>query len=100
MPQADDLLKSKGQMQFPTVMGGVVPVVNISGIQPGQLKLTGQVLGDIFLGKISRWNDPALKALNPGLPLPDAEIAPVRRADGSGTTFIFTNYLSNFTLIS
>jgi phosphate transport system substrate-binding protein len=81
-------------IQFPTVIGGVVPVVNIKGISAGQIKLTGEVLGDIFLGKITKWNDPALTALNPGVPLPDAAIAPVRRADGSGTTFIFTNYLS------
>ncbi|MDT8992205.1 phosphate ABC transporter substrate-binding protein PstS [Curvibacter sp. APW13] len=94
MPLTDDVLKQKGQMQFPTVIGGVVPVINIKGIEPGQLKLNGQVLGDIFLGKISKWNDPALKALNPSLPLPDAQIAQVRRADGSGTSFIFTNYLS------
>lgn len=94
MPQTDDVLAKKGQMQFPTVIGGVVPVINIKGINPGQLKLNGQVLGDIYLGKISKWNDPALKALNPSLPLPDAAIAQVRRADGSGTTFIFTNYLS------
>lgn len=94
MPQTDEVLKSKGQMQFPTVMGGVVPVINIKGIEPGQLKLTGALLGDIFLGKVARWNDPAIKALNPTLALPDAAIAQVRRADGSGTTFIFTNYLS------
>ncbi len=94
MPQTDEVLKTKGQMQFPTVMGGVVPVINVKGIEPGQLKLTGPLLGDIFLGKVSRWNDPAIKALNPTLPLPDAAIAQVRRADGSGTTFIFTNYLS------
>jgi phosphate transport system substrate-binding protein len=94
MPQTDEVLKSKGQMQFPTVLGGVVPVINVKGIEPGQLKLTGQVLGDIFLGKIAKWNDPAIKALNPTLALPDAAIAQVRRADGSGTTFIFTNYLS------
>lgn len=94
MPLTDEVLKTKGQMQFPTVMGGVVPVINVKGIEPGQLKLTGPVLGDIFLGKIARWNDPAIKALNPTLPLPDAAIAQVRRADGSGTTFIFTNYLS------
>ena len=81
-------------MQFPTVIGGVVPVVNIKGITPGQLKLNGQVLGDIYLGKITKWTDPAIKALNPTLTLPDAAIAPVRRADGSGTSFIFTNYLS------
>jgi phosphate transport system substrate-binding protein len=94
MPQTDDVLKSKGQMQFPTVIGGVVPVINVKGIEPGQLKLNGQVLGDIFLGKITKWNDAAIKAINPTLALPDAAIAPVRRADGSGTTFIFTNYLS------
>jgi len=94
MPLTDDVLKTKGQVQFPTVIGGVVPVINVKGIEPGQLKLNGQVLGDIYLGKIAKWNDPALKALNPTLPLPDAAIAQVRRADGSGTTFIFTNYLS------
>jgi len=94
MPLTDEVLKTKGQMQFPTVMGGVVPVINVKGIEPGQLKLTGQLLGDIFLGKVARWNDPAIKALNPTLALPDAAIAQVRRADGSGTTFIFTNYLS------
>ena len=94
MPQTDDVLAKKGQMQFPTVIGGTVPVINIKGIGPGQLKLDGQVLGDIYLGKITNWNDAAIKALNPGLALPDAAIAPVRRADGSGTTFNFTNYLS------
>lgn len=93
-PMTDEALKSKGLVQFPTVIGGIVPIVNIQGVQPGQLKLTGQVLGDIYLGKIARWNDPAITALNPGLALPDAAIAPVRRADGSGTTFGFTNYLS------
>ena len=94
MPQTDEVLKSKGEVQFPTIMGGVVPVINLKGVEPGQLKLTGQVLGDIYLGKISKWNDPAIKALNPGLALPDDAIAQVRRADGSGTTFLFTNYLS------
>ena len=94
MPQTDDVLKAKGQIQFPAVIGGTVPVINIKGIAPGQMKLDGQVLGDIFLGKITKWDDAAIKALNPGLALPDAAIAPVRRADGSGTTFNFTNYLS------
>lgn len=94
MPLKDDDLKAKGLVQFPTVIGGVVPVVNIKGISPGQLKLNGQVLGDIYLGKITKWSDGAIKALNPGLALPDDAIAPVRRADGSGTSFIFTNYLS------
>jgi phosphate transport system substrate-binding protein len=93
-PLKDEELAKDGLLQFPTVIGGVVPVVNIKGIQPGQLKLTGQVLGDIYLGKIAKWNDPAIAALNPGVALPDAAIAPVRRADGSGTSFIFTNYLS------
>lgn len=93
-PLKDDELAKKGLVQFPTVIGGVVPVVNIKGINPGQLKLTGQVLGDIYLGKITNWTDPAIKALNPTLSLPDASISPVRRADGSGTSFIFTNYLS------
>ncbi|MES2632855.1 MAG: phosphate ABC transporter substrate-binding protein PstS [Pseudomonadota bacterium] len=94
MPLKDEDLAKKGQMQFPTVIGGVVPVVNIKGIAPGQMKLTGQVLADIYMAKITKWNDPAIAALNPGVPLPDAAISPVRRADGSGTTFIFTNYLS------
>src|SRR5438552_1312655 len=94
MPLKDEELVKNGLLQFPTVIGGVVPVVNIKGIQPGQIKLTGQVLGDIYLGKVTKWNDPALTALNPGVPLPDAAISVVRRADGSGTSFIFTNYLS------
>lgn len=94
MPLTDAELAKDGMIQFPTVIGGVVPVVNIRGITPGQIRMNGQVLGDIYLGKITKWNDAALTALNPGVPLPDAAIAPVRRADGSGTTFIFTNYLS------
>lgn len=94
MPLTDEVLAKDGLIQFPTVIGGVVPVVNIKGIAPGQIKLTGQLLGDIYLGKITKWNDPALTALNPGVPLPDLAISPVRRADGSGTTFLFTNYLS------
>jgi phosphate transport system substrate-binding protein len=93
-PLKDEELAKKGLIQFPTVVGGVIPVVNIKGINPGQLRLNGQVLGDIYLGKITKWSDPAIKSLNPGLPLPDAAIAPVRRADGSGTSFAFTNYLS------
>ncbi len=94
MPLSDEELKKDGLIQFPTVMGGVVPVVNIPGVQPGQLKLTGQVLGDIYLGKITKWNDPALTAINPGVTLPGEDIQVVSRADGSGTSFIFTNYLS------
>ena len=93
-PLKDEDLKAKGLVQFPTVIGGIVPVINVQGIKPGELKLSGQVLGDIFLGKVTKWNDPAIVALNPGVALPDASIAPVRRADGSGTTFGFTNYLS------
>ncbi len=93
-PLKDEELKAKGLVQFPTVIGGIVPVVNIKGIAPGQLKLSGQVLGDIYLGKITQWDDAAIKALNPGLNLPAAPIAVVRRADGSGTSFGFTNYLS------
>src|SRR4051795_1930114 len=76
MPLTDEALAKDGLLQFPTVIGGVVPVVNIKGIAPGQLKLTGQVLGDIYLGKIAKWNDPALTALNPGMALPDAGISP------------------------
>lgn len=94
MPQTDEVLEKKGQFQFPAVIGGTVPVVNIKGVAPGQMRLDGQVLGDIYLGKITKWSDPAIKALNPTLQLPDTAIAPVRRADGSGTTFNFTNYLS------
>ncbi|RZI67330.1 phosphate ABC transporter substrate-binding protein PstS [Variovorax guangxiensis] len=93
-PLKDEELQAKGLMQFPTVIGGVIPVVNITGIKPGELKLNGQILGDIYLGKITKWNDPAIKAINGSLALPDATIAPVRRADGSGTSFLFTNYLS------
>ena len=94
MPLTDADLAKDGLVQFPTVIGGVVPVLNVKGIAPGQVKMTGQLLGDIYLGKITKWNDPALTALNPGVPLPDSAIAVVRRADGSGTTFIFSNYLS------
>jgi phosphate transport system substrate-binding protein len=93
-PLTDAELAKDGLMQFPTAIGGVVPVINVAGIQTRQLRLTGQVLGDIYLGKITKWNDPAIVALNKDVKLPDASIAVVRRADGSGTTFIFTNYLS------
>jgi phosphate transport system substrate-binding protein len=94
MPLTDEVLAKDGLMQFPTVIGGVVPVVHIKGIAPGQIRLTGALLADIYLGKITKWNDPALAAVNPGVPLPSETISPVRRADGSGTSFIFTNYLS------
>ena len=94
MPLKDDKLKELNVIQFPTVIGGVVPVINVKGIEPGQLKLSGQLLGDIYLGKIKKWDDEAIKKLNPTLSLPNADILTVRRADGSGTTFIWTNYLS------
>jgi len=93
-PLKDDELAKDGLFQFPTVVGGVVPVVNLPGVTPGQLTLSGEVLGDIYLGKIKKWNDPAIVALNPKAKLPDTDIAVVRRADGSGTSFIWTNYLS------
>jgi phosphate transport system substrate-binding protein len=94
MPLTDAELAKDGLLQFPTVTGGVVPIVNIPGLKERELRLTGELLADIYLGKVTRWTDPAIVKLNPGLKLPDAAIAPVRRADGSGTTFIFTNYLS------
>jgi len=87
-------LEKNGLVQFPTVLGAVVPVVNIEGIQPGQLKLTGQVLADIFQGKITKWNDPKIAELNAGVSLPGANITPVYRSDSSGTTNVFTTYLS------
>lgn len=94
MPLKDDRMKELGVTQFPTVIGGVVPVINLKDVKPGEMKLTGQVIGDIFLGKITKWNDPAIVKLNPSLKLPDQQIMVVRRADGSGTTFLWTNYLS------
>ena len=94
MPLKPADLEKDGLTQFPMVMGGVVPVFNVPGIAAGQLKLDGKVLADIYLGKITKWNDPAIAALNSGLKLPDLAIAPVYRSDGSGTTFIFTHYLS------
>jgi phosphate transport system substrate-binding protein len=94
MPLKPEDLEKNGLMQFPAVMGGVVPVINVTGIEAGQLKLDGKVLADIFLGKITKWNDAAIVALNAGVKLPDEAITVVHRSDGSGTTFIFTNYLS------
>jgi len=94
MPLKPEVLEKDGLMQFPAVMGGVVPVLNVSGIEAGQLKLDGNVLAAIFLGKITKWNDPAIAALNASIKLPDDAITVVHRSDGSGTTFIFTNYLS------
>jgi phosphate transport system substrate-binding protein len=87
-------LDESGLLQFPVVMGGVVPVANLPGIKPGELKLTGQMLADIYLGKIKTWDDAAIAKLNPGVKLPSEKIAAVSRADGSGTTYIFTHYLS------
>ncbi len=94
MPLKPEDLAKEGLVQFPTVIGGVVPVMNVAGIKPGELQITGAVLADIYLGKITRWNDKAIADLNPKSTLPATDIAVVRRADGSGTSFIFTNYLS------
>ena len=91
--KAEELNKA-GLLQFPMVMGGVVPVINVKGIKPGGLKLTGPVLADIFLGKIKSWNDPAIAKINSGIKLPKDKIRLVHRSDGSGTTYIFTYYLS------
>lgn len=93
-PMSDEKLSGASLYQFPTVIGGIVPVINIPGVASNQLKLSGAVLADIYLGKITSWNDAKIKALNPGVSLPDLAIAPVHRADGSGTTFVFTSYLS------
>jgi phosphate transport system substrate-binding protein len=94
MPLKPDELEKNGLMQFPAIVGGNVIVYNIKGVDSGKLKLTGTVLADIFLGKITKWNDPVLTKLNPGVNLPAESIAVVHRSDGSGTTFIFVNYLS------
>ncbi len=87
-------LQQSGLIQFPMIMGGVVPVVNLKGIKPGQIKLSNKLMADIYLGKVKKWNDERIKAENPGLSLPGLAITVVHRADGSGTTWIFTNYLS------
>jgi phosphate transport system substrate-binding protein len=87
-------LKQNGLVQWPQIIGGVVPVVNIPGIKPGELVLDGATIASIYQGDISRWNDPAIKKLNPALSLPKLDIAPIYRSDGSGTNFLFTNYLS------
>lgn len=94
-PVAGADLERNGQIQFPAVIGGTVPIVNLPGLRPGELRMTGPVLADIYLGVISRWNDARLMALNPGRALPDLPIVLVHRADGSGTTFNFTDYLSS-----
>ena len=93
-PLRPEELAAAGLMQFPIVVGGVVPVVNVEGIGPGQLRLTGSVLADIYLGKITKWNAEAIRDLNPGLALPNQAIIPIHRADGSGTTFILADYLA------
>jgi phosphate transport system substrate-binding protein len=94
MPLKAEELTKHGLVQFPMVMGGVVPVVNVDGITPGQLVLDGPTLANIYLGTIKTWNDPAIAKLNPGVTLPAQPIIVVRRSDGSGTTFIFTDYLA------
>lgn len=93
-PLKADKLEKDGLVQWPMVMGAIVPVVNIEGVKPGELVLSGELLGDIYLGKVTKWDDPALVKLNPGVKLPSAPIAVVHRSDGSGTSFNFTNYLS------
>jgi phosphate transport system substrate-binding protein len=93
-PVKGDDLDKNGQVQFPTIIGGTVPVVNLEGFKPGELKITGGILAEVYLGTITKWNDPKLVALNSGKKLPDLLITIVHRADGSGTTFNFTDYLS------
>ena len=93
-PLKGPALEKDGLVQFPTVMGGVVPVVNIPGVEPGKLKLTGEIVADIYAGKIAKWSDARIAKLNEGVKLPDANITPVYRSDASGTTNIFTTYLS------
>lgn len=94
MPLDPKELERLGMMQFPIVIGGVVPVVNIDGVKPGQIRFTGQMLADIYLGKLRSWNDPAIRAINPDIRLPNTAITVVHRTDGSGTTFNWSNYLS------
>src|SRR5271155_2910994 len=94
MPLKPDDLKSAGLLQFPMIIGGVVPVVNIKGIAAGQLHLDGATVASIYLGEITKWDDPRIKRLNPKLALPGTAIAPVYRSDGSGTNFLFSDYLS------
>ena len=93
-PLSSDELAQAGLAQFPSAIGGVVPVINIDGLEAGKLRLSGALLADIFLGKVKTWNDPAIVAANPGVTLPDGKITIVHRSDGSGTTFNFSNYLS------
>jgi len=93
-PMTPDELQAAGLAQFPVVVGGIVPVINLSGLRPGRLHLTGPVLAGIFAGQVKKWNDPVIAKLNPGLKLPDMAISVVHRSDGSGTTYNFTHYLS------
>jgi len=93
-PVKGEDLDRNGQVQFPAIIGGTVPVVNLDGFQPGELRITGAVLAEVYMGTIVKWNDPKLAALNPGKRLPDLNITVVHRADGSGTTFNFTDYLA------
>ena len=93
-PLTAEQLNKDGLLQWPMVMGAIVPVVNVEGIKPGELVLSGELLGDIYLGKVTKWNDAAIAKLNPSLKLPADAITVVRRSDGSGTSFNFTNYLS------
>ncbi len=93
-PVKGEDLDKNGQVQFPAIIGGTVPVINLSGFRPGELRITGPVLADIYLGNITKWNDPKITTLNPGKNLPDQNITVVHRADGSGTTFNFTDYLA------
>ncbi len=94
MPLKPEEVKEAGLVQFPMIIGGVVPAVNIKGVQPGQLVLDGATIASIYLGDITKWDDPKIKKLNPKLPLPSTAIAPVYRSDGSGTNFLFSDYLS------
>ena len=94
MPLKAEELEAEGLLQFPAIMGGVVPIVNLDGITPGQLKMTPEVLANIYLGKITKWNDARITALNPGAKLTDSDITVVHRSDGSGTTFLWTDFLS------
>ena len=94
MPMKAEDLQKNGLVQFPAIMGGVVPVYKLPGVNPGDLKFTGPLLADIYLGKVAKWNDPAIAKLNPGAKLPASDITVVYRSDGSGTTFLWTNYLS------
>jgi phosphate transport system substrate-binding protein len=94
MPLKAEELEAEGLIQFPAIMGGVVPIVNLEGVAPGQLKFTPEVIAAIYLGKVAKWNDPQITALNPGVKLPNGDITVVHRSDGSGTTFLWTDFLS------